>query len=224
MIDVERPASHVGIGLYSYAEAARLIKESPVNVRRWTSTRDTLVPRALAASERTLTFAELMELHFIKMFRDQGVSLPTIRKASQTARQRFRADYPFSIKRFDTDGKTIFATLRDKAPGNTELIEDLEKSQYVFGTIMKPFFRKLDYQGNLGVARYWPCSRRGRVVLDPRRKFGQPIDAATGVPTRVIADALSAGGGQSPDVVARWLGVPLVAVHAAERFERTLRP
>jgi uncharacterized protein (DUF433 family) len=221
MTVLERQAEHIGVGLYSFPEAAQIVGEPTSTLRRWARPGDALVPRKLDPSEQTLTFVELMEMHFIKMFRDQGVSLQTIRRASRTARTRFRTDYPFSVKRFDTDGRTIFATLKGKTR-STVLIEDLEKGQYVFEKILRPFFRKLDYR-NQEIARYWPCSRHGRIVLDPARKFGKPIDAETGVPTSSIVDALSAGGGQPPEVVARWLGIPIAAVTAAVRFERSLR-
>jgi uncharacterized protein (DUF433 family) len=163
-----------------------------------------------------------MELHFIKLFRDEGVSLPTIRRASRAAANLFKTDYPFSVKRFDTDGRTIFATLKKKTR-SPAVVEDLAKGQFVFETIMRHFFRKLEYSGATeGVTRFWPLMKKGRVVIDPSRKFGKPIDAKSGVPTSAIVDALSAGGGQSPAVVARWLGIPLAAVKAAATFERSL--
>jgi len=221
MTTATQPPSHIGVGLYSFPEAAKIIKAPPGILRRWASASDWLVARKLDPAERLITFTELMELHFIKIFRDEGVSLQTIRKTSQAAAAKFKTDYPFSVKRFDTDGRTIFATLRAAAHSVT-LVEDLEKSQFVLTKIMRPFFHKLDYAGTMEVTRYWPRTKKGRVVLDPARKFGKPIDSETGVPTRAIVDALSAGGGQSPAVVARWLGIPLAAVNAAVAFERSL--
>jgi uncharacterized protein (DUF433 family) len=213
--------SHIGVGLYTLAGAARLIHAPLENVRRWASPDDSLVSRVFHPSERTITFVELMELYFIKMFRDEGVTLQTIRRASKAAAAKYDTAYPFSVKRFDTDGKSIFATLRQSTKNET-LIEDLEKSQLVFVKIMRPFFRKLEYGPSAEIARFWPRSKRGRVVLDPTRKFGKPIDSETGIPTRVIVDAISAGNGQSPEVVARSLGIPLTAVNAAVAFERSL--
>lgn len=212
---------HLGVGLYSIADAARIIGAKPGLIRRWSRKSEGLIPRTLALEEGLLTFAELMELHFIKMFRDEGVSLETIRIASERAAARYHSEYPFSVKRFDTDGTAIFATLQQESTGR-EMLEDVARGQYVFEKIMRPFFRKLEYGRNFDLVRFWPLSKTGRVVLDPARKFGQPIDAETGVPTRTIMDALRAGGGQSPAVVARWLGVPLAAVKRAAEFERSL--
>ena len=103
------------------------------------------------------------------------------------------------------------------------LVEDLRTGQYVFQTIVKPFFKKLDY-GKSDITRYWPMNRRGRVVLDPTRNFGQPIDEKTGIPTKTLYDAVKAGGGQSYKEVATWFDVPESAVKAAVQFEKSLTP
>ncbi|HEX5442904.1 MAG TPA: hypothetical protein VFW87_03700 [Pirellulales bacterium] len=85
-----------------------------------------------------------------------------------------------------------------------------------------PFFQKLDFRGGQEVTRFWPLERKGGVVLDPERKFGKPIDAESGVPTRALYDAAQAGGGQDQKLVARWFGVSPHAVRAAVAFEKSL--
>ena len=104
-------------------------------------------------------------------------------------------------------------------------MEEMHHGQLVFDTIVKPFFKKLEYDNNYRLLRFWPLASKrstGRVVLDPGRKFGKPIDAETGVPINTILDALKAGTGQKPQVVADWLGVPLSAIKAAEAFNKSL--
>ncbi len=213
--------SHLGVGLYSLGEAARIVGADRSKVRRWLRPEDQLVPRVLDPRERTVTFVELMELHFIQMFRAAGVSLQTIRRVSQTAANRFETNYPFSVKRFDTDGRTVFATLL-KEHESELIVEDLRCGQYVFDQVMRPFFKKLDYHGVDEVARYWPLEKKSRVVLDPDRKFGKPIDAETGVQTRALYDATVAGEGQDYAEVAKWFDVPLAAVESAVAFEHSL--
>ncbi len=212
---------HVGVGLYSMAEAARLLRIRPSTLREWVSQASPLVPRRLPADERALTFVELMELHFIKMFRSEGVPMQTIRKASAAAAAKFSSNYPFSVKRFDTDGRTIFATMI-REEEDLIVVEDLRRGQYVFDEIVKPFFRKLEFSGTQEVARFWPREKKGRVVLDPERKFGKPIDAESGIPTKALYEAVCAGGGQAPRDVAKWFGVPIQAVQAAVAFEESL--
>lgn len=162
-----------------------------------------------------------MELQFVKLFRDEDVSLQAIRKAAIAAARKFRVDYPFAVKRFDTDGRNIFATLTSSET-DRELVEELQHGQLVFNTIVKPFFKKLEYRGESDVERFWPLEKSGRVVIDPARRFGKPIDSETAVPTSAIFQAVTAGGGQDVQSVANWFDIPLEAVQAAVRFERSL--
>jgi uncharacterized protein (DUF433 family) len=172
-----------------------------------------------------LTIAELMEFHFVKLFYEKNVSFRAIRKAANAASTKYDAEYPFTVRRFDTDGKTIFATLRSKET-DKELVEDLERGQLVFKSVIRPFFKRLDYLTTNDAGRYWPLrtsSRRdGRIVLDPNRRFGQPLDAETGVPTDALVKAVTAGDGQDAKTVAKWFDVPVEAVKAAIKFEKSL--
>jgi uncharacterized protein (DUF433 family)/DNA-binding transcriptional MerR regulator len=219
--------NHVGCGIYSVAQAARLLRIDASVLRRWIGEGpgcESVISRTFE-EEQILTFAELMELHFIKMFREENVSLQAIRKAAQMAAQKFRSNYPFTVKRFDTDGKTIFATLKSKET-DKELIQDLRQGQLVFATVIRPFFKRLDYLPTQEVGLFWPLRKssrqNGRVVLDPKRRYGQPIDSETGVPTSAITQALAAGDGQDVNTVAKWFDIPVEAVKAAIRFEKSL--
>lgn len=226
------PSRYVGVGLYSFPEAARIIGIKPAKLRRWVGQyrrkatgaeylSKPVVSRYFPDGEHILTFLELVELLFVKLFREQGVPMVIIREAAVEAARRFDTPYPFAVKRFDTDGQRIFATLREESQEERGIVE-LGKGRYVFDAVVRPFFRKLEYQDSGDALRYWPRDREGRVVIDPQRAFGKPIDAETGVPTRALYDAVLAGGGQSPAAVAEWFGVPLDAVEAAVAFEQSL--
>jgi uncharacterized protein (DUF433 family) len=222
----------VGVGLYSIPDAARIIGLKPAILRRWVSEytytshgvtyrhRPVVSPRR-SGTKGVLTFLELIELLFVKQFRAEGVPMQVIRKAAQAAARKFDTPYPFAVRRFDTDGRSIFETLKAQPDGEA-IVEDLARGQYVFDLVVRPFFRKLDYS-DAGIAlKFWPLDREGRVVLDPEREFGAPIDEETGVPTRALFDAVRAGGGQSSETVAAWFEVPLPAVEAAVRYESML--
>jgi uncharacterized protein (DUF433 family) len=210
--------NRIGVGLYSIPEAGRLLKTRAQCIRRWIQPDDMLIPRAFDPDEQTLSFLELIELHFVKMFRDAGVSLQTIRRAASVAAKTFGTPHPFAVHRFDTDGRTIFATLRSEAKDKS-FLEDLEHGQYAFDQILRPFFKKLEY-GREDVVRYWPLDTTGRIVLDPKRRFGKPIDSLTGVPTNALFHVIEAG--DSEDAVAAWFNVPIEAVRAAVAFEKSL--
>ena len=222
----------VGVGLYSIPDAARIIGLKPAILRRWVSEytytshgvtyrHRPVVPPRLSGTKGVLTFLELIELLFVKQFRAEGVSMQVIRKAAQAAARKFDTPYPFAVRHFDTDGRSIFETLKAQPDGEA-IVEDLARGQYVFDIVVRPFFRKLDYSDAGIVLKFWPLDREGRVVLDPEREFGAPIDEETGVPTRALFDAVRSGGGQSCETVAAWFEVPLAAVEAAVRYESML--
>ena len=225
-------ATFIGTGLYPIPEAARLLHMDSRKLRSWireyeytskghSYTHHALIKRSFGEEGQLLSFLELMELQFVKLFRSQGVSMQMIRKAAEIAAERFDTDYPFAVQRFDTDGRGIFATLK-AGEDDKIVIEELDHGQYVFTSIVRPFFRKLDYDGQEEALRYWPLEKKGRVVLDPERQFGKPIDSTTGIPTSTIYKAICAGGGQDPKAVAKWFDIPISAVNAATRFEKSL--
>ncbi len=64
---------------------------------------------------QAFSFHDLLEVRVVHAFRRNSVSLPTIRKACQHAREYFERPYPFSCQRFLTDGRTVFAEILDQA-------------------------------------------------------------------------------------------------------------
>jgi len=222
---------YLGVGIYSVPEAARLTSVAPQRVRRWLKgyaypwkgQRRAVPPvwqRQLPDVDGILAlgFLDLMEVRFVDAFRDYGVSWHTIRAAAVRAREMFKRDHPFCAKSFKTDGRSIFADILDKT-GEKSLI-DLVKSQYAFRKILKPYlYTGLEFQEDQ-LMRWWPLGTRRRVVIDPRRGFGQPIVADEGVPTAILAKAVKVE--QSLTVVADWYEVDPESVRDAIEFEEKL--
>jgi len=221
-----------GVGVYSVPQAARLVHAPVTNVRRWLhgyrfrsrsgspAESDPVFKPALQQIESAaaIGFLDLIELLFIKAFRDHGVSLPTIRRAAREASRRWSALHPFCLRRFATDGYTIFSTIQSEL-GDEDII-DLPKSQHVFLQVVRPYFRKLDYGKLGGVDKWWPLGKKRPVFLDPHVAFGKPVVKPIPVPTEAIYAAVQAD--QTEVEVAEWLGLPLSSVRAAVEFERGL--
>jgi uncharacterized protein (DUF433 family) len=223
---------YLGIGLYTVPEAAHLLGLPAARLRRWaegyTFARgrysEPLFRRDYPelAKQRILTFQDLIELSLVDYFRQAGVTMATIRKAAQSAAAQFNTSHPFAVKRFHTDGYRLFAEMENQHNGRgagRRIYQELPACQYVLAQVTEPFFKKLDYEGDL-VRHYWPMGKEQPVVLDPARSFGQPIDAGSGVPTRVLYSAHKAG--DSVDEVAHWFRVKPDAVRAAIEYEESL--
>src|SRR3954463_14576027 len=140
-----------GRGVYDATEAVRLLNfkrdvtslgrsVSRNTISRWLTGYDYMVQGEKRHSEplwqsdyvndnQTLeiSFRDLIELRFVKAFRDAGLGLPTIRECFLRAVEEVKDERPFSTSKFRTDGKTIFLDItHDVREG--ELI-DLRRKQ-----------------------------------------------------------------------------------------------
>lgn len=220
----------LGAGLYTEREAAHLTGVRAQRIRRWVKGYEFTTPRGERHSSppvlergvgrpesRGLGFAALMDVRVVRAFRDAGVSWPVLREAARIARERFGVDHPFSDRRFKTDGQKVFLAL--KSGRKDQVLLDIVQDQFVFPRIIEPFLLTLDYEGN-EPRRWFPLGRKGHVLLDPDRSFGQPITREGSVATYIIAAAVRAEN--SAERVARWYGIPLRAVRDAVEFEGQL--
>lgn len=217
----------IGLGVYSVPETARIAHISSGRIRRWLRgyTRDhgtrTSPPvftsrLPIFDGHLALSFLDLIEVRFVDAFRREGVSWGTLRIAHAKARVRVGSDHPFATGRFKTDGRTILHDVAEEEEDG-ELL-DIVHDQHGFKRLIAPFFRGLQFEDD-SVARWFPDVAR-RVVLDPRRSFGQPIVAEAGISTRTLAAAVQTEG--SVAKVARWFGINPKDVHAAVRYEQHL--
>ena len=228
-------------GFYSLPDAARIAGVNPRSLKRWatgypyqyhgqTFTSASLLQSSVAGAEgqEFLTFQQLIEVMFIRLFRAYGVSVPVIRAVARTVAARYDTEHPFAIPDLQTDGKTIFAdsVAESVRLESTEklsparITEDLHRGQIVIRDFAQEFFKEIEY-GRLEAERYWPLGKTERVIIDPQRSFGSPIDYATGVPTSALFGMYKAG--ESPEEIARWYDVEKASVIAAVRYETSLR-
>jgi uncharacterized protein (DUF433 family) len=165
-----------------------------------------------------LSFRDLIELRFVKTFKDHGLSLRTIRACFMRAVELVHDDRPFSTQKFRTDGRTIFLEITNNVREG-ELI-DLKRRQGVFHSVILPSLHDLEFDADI-VARWFPLgSSRRTIVIDPARAFGRPIVMEGGVPVEVLADAVEIEGGEQR--VAKLYAVPLAAVRDAIAFHQRL--
>jgi DNA-binding transcriptional MerR regulator len=137
------------------------------------------------------SFRDLIELRFVKAFRDAGLALPTIRACYERAAEEVKDERPFSTRKFRTDGKTIFLDITEGLEG-ANLI-DLRQRQNVFRTMVEPSLKDLEFDAS-AVSRWFPLGMsRKSVVIDPTRSFGRPM-TASGVPTEVLRRAVEVEG------------------------------
>jgi uncharacterized protein (DUF433 family) len=171
----------------------------------------------MPATESTfgLSFLDLMEVRFVHAFRKHHVSWGAIRVAAQRACELYGSTHPFSMKRFKTDGKRIFAEIeREK---DVQLF-DINKEQFVFHHIVeRSLYAGIEFDDGQA-ARWFPLYPQKQIVIDPVRAFGRPIVDRNGVPAEILARAAEVEG--SAAAAARWYDVSVSSVKAAIEFQR----
>lgn len=217
----------IGIGLYTPAEAGRLVQVSPSKISRWLRCHSLRGKRYdplwrpqvdLGEDGIFLGFRDLQELRVAAVFIAKGLSPQQVRRAIELARDLVSDERPLSTSRLRTDGRSVFLQVVEE-DGQTKLI-DLFKKQFAFREIMERSLLNLDYDVDGTPSMWWPLGRASAVVIDPTRSFGQPIEAETSVPSAVLASAAQAEGSQA--AAARAWDVPIRAVRRAVAFERQM--
>lgn len=221
----------LGVGLYTLPEASRLSGVPSRSIRRWLlgykyedrsgagRSMPPLWEGDMPSANHTtgLSFLDLMEVRMVHAFRAHKVSWRAIREAAAVACDMYSDKHPFTMKRFQTDGNRIFAELQEQ--GEVRFF-DLNRKHYVLKTIVeRSLFEGIEFEHEQA-ARWFPSWAGGKIVLDPKRSFGQPILSREGVPTEILAKAAQVE--ESAAVVAKWYDVPIPAVKAAVAFEKRL--
>ena len=224
----DSPSRLIGVGVYTPSEASLYTGIPTKDIRRWMfgyksngiEQPSLWTPELNFTDERLLGFHDLLEIRFVHAFRQYGVSLQAIRAASREAREIFSQAYPFTCRRFQTDGRSIFATVLDET--GDETILDLARRQLVFKQVIAPsLYEGIDYADEGKAQRWYPIKRSKAVVLDPQINFGKPTINSAGIDTASIYQAYLAEG-ESVRRVASLYEIKVAEVQAAISYEHGL--
>ncbi|TXM92603.1 hypothetical protein FV232_04660 [Methylobacterium sp. WL30] len=217
----------VGIGLYTPAEAGRLLSIRPAKISRWLRGHDAngkhydplWSPQVDLGEEGTfLGFRDLQEVRVASTFIEKGMSAQRVRQAIELAREVVGEARPLSTTKFRSDGHTVFLRVVEE-DGQTRLI-DLFRKQFAFEAVIERSLTNLEYDEEGIPSVWWPLGKAKSVKIDPTRSFGQPIEAETSVPVDVLVSAAVAEG--SPERAARAWDVPVRAVKRALAYRREM--
>ena len=223
------------LALYVLPEAARLARlprrtlENWVHGYRYTARGRVVRARpviAPAAEGPALSFVNLMEALTLAGFRKTGVSMQRVRKAVDYAHGAIDAGHILASKRLLTDGKELFWEFQERSrDADTQLVNLTRGGQKAFPEAVMRYLRQMEWGTDLFAARWWPDAdaRKGSVVVDPRRAFGAPVIAGTGIRTEDLFQRFSAG--EPLGELTEDYGLTLAQVEAAIRIEaRLLQP
>ena len=220
----------IGLGLYTPAEAGRLLHVAASKISRWLRGHHIgshpyeplWTPQVNLDDGRIyLGFRDLMEVRIADKFINHGVSPQRVRAAIRLASEIMGESRPLSTARFRTDGRDIFFQVveTDENGDQRERLLNLFRRQYEFRQIIEPLLKTVEFDEEGIPLLWWPQGRRANVVIDPARSFGQPIEAVSSVPTAILA---AAGRREGITAAAQAYDVPAASVRHAIRFEATM--
>lgn len=221
------------LGIYSVRDAARLAKVPPRQIRGWLQGYSQRKGKPAAGpvlhrqhplrdGELALGFLDLLEVAFLgRLVRAAEVqgrspSWKAIRTAADTARRVLNTDHPFAVRRIHTDGRRIFAEAQE-ATGDRALYDLVGDNFAIYDVVVDSFVASVDYEDDTPT-RWKPDSRFDRIVVDPRRAFGQPVEVISGAPAEALFDAWRAEKGNAAKVAA-FYGTDTAGVQQAVRFK-----
>lgn len=168
----------------------------------------------------SLSFANLTEVLALAGFRQLGVSIQKVRKALEYVKGEMKSEHPFATQRILSDGVELFWEYQERHRGEAVLVNIVRGGQRAFPEAVMRYLREIEWGRDTFASRWWPGATEagsGNVVVDPRRAFGSPVVAGTGIRTEDVFLRFSAGEPLSE--LAEDYGLTHVQAEAAIRAE-----
>jgi uncharacterized protein (DUF433 family) len=231
-------AHTLGIGLYSPEEAAFYARVQPRLLNRWLFAQEgenVVEPQIIPSNgEKTVTFLDLIQALAIRAIRNQyKIPLQKIREAVINARQKWGVEYPFAMKHttclFSDKQKAGHGEILIRLPGHDDLTDERlvqlsgkKSGNLVMHQIVEVYLDELSFDAE-GLATEWrPLQwRQDSVLLNPHRRFGEPLIESCGHTAQTLWEASEAEGGIKN--AARAYGVSEDAVRLACKYYDHLR-
>jgi uncharacterized protein (DUF433 family) len=167
-----------------------------------------------------------MEALTLAGFRQIRVPMQRVRKALDYAARSVDAEHLLASKRLLTDGKELFWEFQERSrTGEVSLVNLSRGGQKVFPEAVMRYLREMEWGSDSFAKRWWPGSEpgKGSILVDPKRAFGAPVIAGTGIRTEDVFSRFSAG--EPLEDLAEDYGLTFAKIEAAVRLEvRLLEP
>lgn len=227
-------ADKLGIGIYSTAEAALYARVSRQLMSRWVfgaASGKPVIERQLRdSSEKVITFVDFVQTLAVREVRNRWrVPLQRIRQGVDEARQRYGVDYPlacrhkifvFGDRESRGHGQIVIRRPDDDDPNVDQYVQltGRERGNLLLGPVVEMFLEDLQFDPTTGLAsQYSPMSDgNARIVLNPHRRFGEPIVDPGGYTAETLWDATNIEGGI--EAAAEAFGVTVGEVRLANRY------
>lgn len=211
----------VGTGVYTLPDIAYILNLPTSKVRRWmreywqlrfSSSAESEFSRG-SGRELVTNFLTLIEFYTFFQLRQEGVSAQKIVKAHQILAKTFRTKYPFAKSNLLTDGEQV---LFNGEAGN--IIQADETLQINIKEAIEPFCKKVEFNEDDIVKRFYPMGKDHSIVIDPKRQFGQPVIGDTNILAETVYNLYR--GGESVGMITNLYALTVDQVNDAINYYR----
>ncbi len=207
-----------GSGIYTTPEVAKILGLPRGKVRRWLKdywnakfANNSLQYSVGIGTEEVTNFSTLIEFFTFYQLREKGVSAQKIVKAHDILVEVFKTPYPFATSNILTDGERVLFE------GNVGEIIKADKSlQLYINQVIEPFCQRIEFDNNKLANKFYPMGKSHTVVIDPKRKFGQPVIGDTNILTETVFSLFQAG--ESVEIIANLYDLKILQVEDAINF------
>jgi hypothetical protein len=193
VLEAEAAVDKFDAPLYTQAEAARFLGQSPSTFRNWargyhsvTRGRDVRGAPVLTALGKprlrgpNIPFIGLAEGYALSAIRATGVPLQRIRPALERLDQEMGLKHALASQKLFTDGAEVlfdYAAKAGREEGNAvrELVV-VRNDQRVFAEVVADYLKQIEFgRDGFATAIPLPGFKKAELVADVRRSFGQPV-------------------------------------------------
>lgn len=207
-----------GSGIYTTEEVAKILGLPRVKVRRWLKdywnarfANSSIQYSNGSGAEQVTNFNTLIEFFTFYQLREKGVSAQKIVKAHEVLAEVFKTPYPFATSNILTDGEKVLFE------GNIgEIIKADKTLQIYINQVIEPFCERIEFDKNRLAQKFYPMGKSHHVVIDPKRKFGQPVIGDTNILTETVFSLFRAG--EPIEVIANLYDLKVFQVEDAINF------
>ena len=198
----------LGKGIYSPRDAALYARVKTQLMSRWilgNSQGKPVVKREIEdSSDSTVTFLDFIQALSIRAIRTQYSHIPLqkIREAANTATEKYEVEYPFArphstyiIKKGRNTGEIVLR-LGDDDDRFVQITGKM-KDQHLLGPIAELYMENIKYDEDDYASEYrpWSTLEGGAILMNPHRRFGEPLVEECGYSARALWEAAITEGG-----------------------------
>lgn len=172
-----------------------------------------MVPQFEQGDDKVVTFRDFVQIMAVRAIRTQypNISLQKIRKAVDLCQVQFGIQHPFAVEHrtFVFDNREIILEVKDKLIQ----ISGKHSKNLVIGPIAELYMKRIEFgdDGFAATYRAWGDEKLP-IMIDPRRRFGEPIVMSCGITAQTLWEASIVEGGLEAAAKAYGVGLEEVAL------------